>query len=92
MLNMTKEGLRISPQERESFEHSNQKIRDWDEKLRKLTPVCPDGSKEIGHYDLKASSALSRYVYKTENGKYFYWNENLQVGGLVSPNFYPFIK
>ena len=61
-------------------------------RAKKLTPLCPDGSGEIGIFDQEASDFLGGLmVYKTSSNKRFHWVDIVQKGKVFKPNRFDFM-
>ncbi len=60
--------------------------------MKALTPLCPDGSGRLGHYDPEAS-AFFGLVYSTDGRwpekKYFYWHQTTSRGKIIPERSIP---
>lgn len=72
-MNMTSErrAIHFSEKSIQALREAVERSRERNERIRNATPICPDGSGEIGTYDLAASEYFGVTVYSTASKKYF---------------------
>ena len=81
----------LSPDITRQLRQTNQAINKAKERIRSITPLCPDGSGEEGVFDEEASKRNGGVaIYRTESGKYFHWVDSLQKGRVLEPELHDF--
>ena len=76
--------MKFSPEAIEAIHRMAERGRKREEEIKSLTPICPDGSGEIGKYDEVASKYFGVAIYSTPSKKYF-----REGGRVIPPEYVP---